>query len=184
MTGYVIPQIGDFGVARGGGWPMWCVRLGTFSRYGHAAEVVEVDGVGEDGAPVVTVIEAAPGGVRRRVARTGEFRWSTGGPLDAVLTDEIRVALVRRAYSVTRTPYDWPSIVGFLARFVGAKVRGFAQDHPDEKLFCSELVVWNRREEARFRGIPELDMFPTVAPGSVSPGDLVDWCPRSPGGLP
>lgn len=173
---HVIPKPGDFGVSHGGGLPMWFVRLGTFSRYGHAAVCVDVEDR-PDGAPAVIIIEARPNGVARREARPGEFRWSTGGPLDADLTDKIRSGIIRTCYDTVGRGYDWPSIVGFLARFFGAKLKGHDPEHPDNKLFCSELVAWSYR-------VNGIDLFPDVAPGSVAPGDLVDYCPRSPGGVP
>lgn len=159
---------------------MWLVRLGTFSRYGHAAEVVDTRPAVPDAPgskPQVLIVEAAPGGVRQRWCALDEFRWSTGGPLDQRLTPEIRARLVRRAYSTLNRGYDWPSIVHFIPRFFYAKFRSRPQEHPDRRLFCSELVVWNRREEG-------IDMFPDTAPGDVSPGMLQDFCPPSPSGKP
>ena len=156
---------------------MWLVRLGTFSRYGHAAEVVDTrqglpDAPGSK--PQVLIVEAAPGGVRQRWCALDEFRWSTGGPIDP---DPVtRARLVARAYSVLNRGYDWPSIAEFIPRFFWSKFQG-SKDHPDRRLFCSELVVWNRREEG-------IDMFPGRAPGDISPGMLQDFCPPSPGGKP
>lgn len=158
---------------------MWLVRCFTFSGYAHAAEVVNV----RPRAPKpVLVIEAAPGGVRARWVAVDAFRWSTGGPLDAILTQEIRANLVKRANSMLYTGYDWPSIARFVPRFFYAKLKSERADHPDTKLFCSELIVWNRYEERRFS--PLLDLFPTTAPGDISPGMLEPWCPKSPGGKP
>lgn len=176
-----LPLPGDWGIKPGRGLAMWIVRVGTFSRYGHAAEVVDVD---PDAPLPVKVVEPMPGGVRVNWVRADEFRWSTGGPLDAVLTSEIRKHLVARSYAQIGKGYDWPSVLEFVPRAFGAKIRGQADEHPDMHLMCSELVVWNRRLEAIEHGIPELDMFPWIAPGSVPPGWLQDWCPRSPGGKP
>lgn len=152
---------------------MWAVRLGTFSRYGHAAEVVFAD-LTPDVDLSVKIVEATPSGVRARWVHVSEFRWSTGGPLDNILTPDIRAELAHRAYAQIGKGYDWPSIARFIPRFFYAKYRGFSPDHPDRKLFCSELVVWNRREAG-------IDMFPGIAPRDVSPGDLQDWCPGSVG---
>jgi hypothetical protein len=157
---------------------MWLVRLGTFSRYGHAAEVVDARGA------QVRIVEAAPGGVRQRWVPVEEFRWSTGGPLDAHLTDEIRANLVARARATLHRGYDWPSIIRLAPRFFNNKFRGWSKDHPDRRLFCSELIAWNRREAARMFAVPALDMFPDLAPRDVMPGDLQDWCPASPEGRP
>jgi len=43
-----------------------------------------------------------------------------------------------------------------------------SDDHPDSKLICSELVAWSYREAG-------VDLFPGVAPGDVSPGDLAEY---------
>lgn len=159
-----MPLPGDFGIKPGGGVAMRLVRWGTKSRYGHAAEVVAT------GEERVQIVEAAPGGVRMQWVRPGDFRWSTGGPLDHLLTDEIRARLVARAWSTLNSDYDWPSVLEFIPRFWFANFKGYFSEHPDEHLFCSELVVWNRREEG-------LIMFPSIAPGAVSPGMLEKWCP-------
>ena len=159
---------------------MWLVRLGTFSRYGHAAEVVATRGARPDApraADEVLIVEAAPGGVRQRWCPPDEFRWSTGGPLDVHLTPAVRTALVKRSYSVLNKGYDWPSLTRFVPRFFYSKFTGFTTDHPDARLFCSELVVWNRRAQG-------IDMFPGTAPRDVSPGMLQDFCPPSPAGKP
>ncbi len=99
-----------------------------------------------------------------------EFRWSTGGPLDKHLTDAIRARLVKRAYSVMNRGYDWPSIARFVPRFFYGKFKGVTKDHPDRRLFCSELIVWNRREEG-------INICSGIAPRDVSPGMLQDFCP-------
>jgi hypothetical protein len=170
-----IVKPGDFGISPGYGWPAYMIRLGTFSRYAHAAEVVDVDW-NQENFPI-QIVEAWQTGVRQRWVALDSFRWSSGGPLDAQLTPEIRANLVRRARSQLHKGYDWPSVFHFIPRFFYAKFQGHAWDRPDEKLFCSELVVWNRREEG-------IVMFPTTAPGDVSPGMLADFCPMSPGGKP
>lgn len=152
------PQPGDFGLAAGGGWPMRIVRLGTFSRYGHAciAESVHADGL-------ISVIEPMPTGCRRRLARPAEFVWS-----DVELTAEQRTDIVAYAQSTLGLPYDWAAIAGFLLRFWGARITGKSDDHADAKLICSELVVWAYREAG-------VDLAPGRAAGDVSPGDLDQW---------
>lgn len=162
----ITPRPGDFGIKPGGGLAMWLVRLGTFSRYGHACIVESINPV--PGPHVVTVIEALPSGVTRSYVEPSEFRWSTGGPI--VPTEGQRQLIVAVALDCLGRGYDWPSIAGFVVRFFGAKF-GYSPDHPDNRLFCSELVVWAYREAG-------VDLFPGKAPGDVSPGDLVDYCPR------
>jgi uncharacterized protein YycO len=152
------PQRGDFGLTAGGGWPMRFVRLGTFSRYGHACIADEVHGDG-----TVTVIEPMPAGCRRRVARHAEFVWS-----DVDLSLVQRDQIVSYAETTLGLPYDWPAIFGFLLRFWRARLRGRSDDHPDQKLMCSELVVWAYRRAG-------VDLAPGKAPGDVSPGDLDQW---------
>lgn len=153
-----MPQVGDFGLSTGGGLPMWFVRLGTFSRYGHAALVLEVNDTG------ITIIEATPKKVRIRIAGPDEFKWSC-----LPLTDEQRIAIVGLATTTVGRGYDWPSLMRFLPRFFGAKVKGRSEDHSDDKLFCSELVCWAFRDGAG------LDLMPGIAPGDTSPGDLSKW---------
>jgi len=153
-----MPEIGDFGLSKGGGIQMWFVRLGTFSRYGHAALVLEVNG------NEVTVIEAMPGGVRTRVAHPGEFEWSC-----LELTHEQRQAIVTLALTALGRGYDWPSIFKFLPRFFGAKIKGGSSDHEDKLLFCSEYVTWVYRDAAH------RNLKPGFAPDTISPGDLTRW---------
>lgn len=164
------PFPADFGIKPGGGWVMWLVRLGTFSRYGHAALVVDV----EPGADLpIHIVEATPNhGVIDRWCHPSEFRWSTGGPID--LTNEQRGIIERKAWSCLGEGYDYPSIFGFLVRFFGGRAK-IIRDRNNTKLFCSELVVWAYREAG-------VVLVPGVPPDGVSPGDLVDFCPRE-GGL-
>lgn len=169
MTPTQLPQPGDFGIKPGGGLAMWLIRLGTFSRYGHACIVDAVNSAA--GLTVVTIIEAMPTGVVRRPAHVSEFRWSTGGPV--VPTEGQRHQIRAAAQDCLGRGYDWPSIAGFLVRFFGAKF-GYSPDHPDRKLICSELVVWTYKKAG-------IDLFPGKAPGDISPGDLSQFCPPDSG---
>lgn len=138
---------------------MRVVRMGTMSRYGHAAicEAVHVDGR-------VQVIEPMPSGCRRRAAHPAEFVWS-----DVPLTRQQRDTVVAYARSCIGLPYDWRAIAGFLARFWGVRLRLLpSADHPDRKLMCSEMVVWAWRAAG-------VDLAPGRAPGDCSPGDLDAW---------
>lgn len=159
------PRSGDFGIKPGYGMAMWLVRLGTFSRYGHACIVESVQML--PGSATIMIIEALPAGVHRRPCLPSEFRWSTGGPV--TLTQGQRDVIAEVSAGCIGRGYDWPSIAGFLVRFFGAKF-GYSPDHPDEKLICSELVVWSYK-------MAGVDLFPKKAPGDVSPGDLVQFCP-------
>lgn len=164
----LLPDPGDWGVTPGGGWPMWWVRAWTgrppFLRpawAGHAAIVTEVDEAGRR----VRIVEATPDrGVRERWLRPDElarWRWSHEG-----LTLEQRHILVVEARRVVGVPYDWPSVAEVGVRVIFARFKGRAADHPDRRLFCSELVAWLYRDKIKY------DLFPGLAPGTVSPEAL------------
>jgi len=162
-----MPRPGDFGLSPGGGLLMAAVRLGTFSRYGHACICSNTTTLGNIGG-MVEIIEAYPGGCRKRRVSTDEFTWS-----NIELSDTQRNGVVDYAHDTLGLPYDWRAIAGFLARFWWAKATNGSGDHADDKLICSELVVWAYREGAK------LDLAPGRAPGDVSPGDLADYLVRN-----
>src|SRR3954464_13060697 len=122
----IIPNRGDIGLARGGGPAMAMVRWGTGIRhlswgrfwripakYGHAAVCI-----GPGPSPdEVTIIEATPSGVIKRNVWITHFDWSTGGPYDDQLTEEVRDEIARIARSYLGRHYDWPSIADFLRRW-------------------------------------------------------------------
>lgn len=160
-------QAGDYGVTPGGGWPMRLVRAWTGhppflhpAWAGHCAVVERVDGDG-----TVHLIEAAPGGigVRRRVVSAGdtEWRWSA----EPLLNGQ-RAAIVAGAVAELGKRYDWPSVAEMGIRVAFARFKGRAADHPDDRLFCSELVAWLYRDRGHY------DLFPGIAPGTVSPDAL------------
>lgn len=153
------PLLGDFGLTRGTGWAMLAVRLGTLSRWGHAC--IAIGEPLDDG--IVWIVEAMPGGVRHRYAAVSEWTWS-----NLPLTTAQRASVSAVALHEVGRPYDWPSILGFVLRRLGAKLRRRSADHPDDKLICSELVAYAYRQAGA-------DMFPGVAPGDVSPGDLAQY---------
>lgn len=161
------PQRGDFGLTSGSGIQMWLVRLGTFSRYGHAAICESAHPSG-----LITIIEPMPAGCRRRQAKPGEFVWS-----DVALDDEQRTAVVAYAETTIGLPYDWPAIAGFVWRFWKHRLRlarrrrlGVAVpvEPGGETLICSELPV-------RAYRLVGVDMAPGKPADSVSPGDLRQW---------
>lgn len=153
-------QLGDFGLQPGGGLAGWMVRLGTFSRYGHAAVVVNTS--------PLEIVEAAGAGARRRPADVSEFVWSR-----CPLTLEQRTDIADEAIRCIGLPYDYRDIAGFVLRFLGARIRGRSGDHADSRLICSELVAWCYRVAGH-----EVAPSPDVAPGDVSPGDLADHLTR------
>lgn len=112
---------------------------------------------------MVMIAEATQHGVRLRDAAEDEFLWS-----DIPMTEQQQNDIVLYAAGAKGRPYDWRSIAGFVFRFWGAKIRGRSDDHADDRVICSELVVWAYRAAG-------LDLFPGVAPGDVSPGDLAEW---------
>lgn len=164
------PERADFGLAKGGGPIMAFVRLGTFSRYGHAAVCEEVH---QSGA--ITVIEPMPHGCRRRVARAGEFVWS-----DVPLTAGQRAEVVAYAQATLGVGYDWPAILGFVRRWWArrlfpwrhaAQARRAAAERADTgaaALMCSEMVVLAYRRVG-------VDTAPGRPADTVSPGDLRQW---------
>lgn len=137
---------------------MWCVRVGTLSRWGHACVAV-----GDAAAGQIQIVEAMPEGVRTRTSPVGDWTWS-----NVALTDAQRDHIAGIAFSEVGRPYDWGSIAGFVLRHFGAHVRGRSNDHPDDKLICSELAAWSYREAG-------VDLIPGVAPGDISPGDLAQY---------
>jgi uncharacterized protein YycO len=161
-----LPKPGDWGVTPGGGWPMKMVRAWTghppFLRPAWAGHAAVVEGVDTDGT--VHLIEATPdAGVRRRVvaAADPDWRWS-----NEALLDGQRTAIVNGAREELGKPYDWPSVMEVGVRVLFARFRGRAADHPDDRLFCSELVAWLYRDRGHH------DLFPGLAPGTVSPDAL------------
>jgi hypothetical protein len=162
------PREGDFGVTPGSGLAMWFVRAGTGEPpfinpawAGHAALCIGAEG------ERVLISEATPDkGIRERwiwPQRGAPWRWSA-----FELTDGQRRQLVDEARRLKGVPYDWPSIAAFLARFWVKQWKGHAQDHPDQKLFCSEYISWMYRDKMT----PGLELVPGVAPGTTAPTDL------------
>ncbi len=161
-----LPQPGDFGLAKGAGPAMLAVRVGTFSRYGHAAVCEQVTTAGR-----VVIVEPMPGGCRRRAAEPGEFVWS-----DVPLDGEQRAEAVAFAVATLGTPYGWAAIAGFVRRWWAhrllpsprrAVVVGAEQARPG-RLICSELPVLAYRRVG-------VDMAPGRPADAVSPGDLRQW---------
>lgn len=162
---------GDYGVTPGGGWPMRWVRGWTghppFLKpawAGHAAIVMAVQPWSDQsGGPLVKVIEATPKRVRERVLTMGDLEnWRFS---DERLSDEQRRHICNTAESCLGRGYDWPSVVAVGVRVLFARFKGRASDHSDQKLFCSELVAWTYKEAGH-------DLFPGIAPGTVSPDAL------------
>ena len=153
------PRPGDFGLTRGGGVPMALVRRFTKGPYGHLAVCVgEVDAEGR-----TPVIEATWDGVTARLVGPGEaWYWST---LD--LTDEQRQVIADTCRSELGKSYDRFSVFTFIFRRRIAFLLGRSDDHPDRKLFCSEMWVWAAREVAGVAGI-----FPRIACRDIAPNDL------------
>lgn len=179
------PGRGDFGLAKGGGWPMAVVRWGTGARrwswgrfwrlpakYGHAAVCVG-PGPGPEGAQVV-IVEATPAGVIKRNVDVTHFDWSTGGALAGQLTEEVRDEICRNALSFLGRRYDWGSILGFVGRWaVATYVRSERTGQPaDRSLICSELVV----RAYRHAGV-EFPGLETRPAGTVAPSDLAPFLP-------
>lgn len=134
------------------------VRLGTFSRYGHACVCTGVDVE----AATCSIVEAMPDGVRvRHNVSWSEFAWS-----DLPLTADQAAGIVAAALAQVGKQYDWPAIGGFILRWLRVQWLGRSLDHPDLYLMCAELVVYVYRIGA------SIDLFPGVAARDVAPGDL------------
>lgn len=157
----MFPRLGDFGLQSGGGRGGYLIRLGTFSRYGHAAVVVSTD--------PLQIVEATPGAARRRTCAPDEFVWSRCG-----LTTAQREVIAAEAIACIGLPYGWNDIAEFVFRFLGAKTRIFpSRDHPDNRLICSELVAYAYRQAGH-----EVAPTPDTAVGDVAPGDLAEHIVR------
>lgn len=166
----IIPNRGDIGLAKGGGPAMAAVRWGTGVRrlswgrfwrvpakYGHAAMCV---GPGPSPDEVI-IVEATPGGVIKRNVTITHFDWSTGGPFDPQLTEEVRDEACRIALGYLGRHYDWPSIASFLRRW--ATLETFqGRESGDGELFCSELCV------RAWRGAGVKGLFDGLPPGPKS----------------
>lgn len=150
------PLVGGFGLQRGSGPAMGVIRLGTFSRYGHA--VICVGPPQPDGR--VLIVQAMPSGAQSKLVDPRHYAWS-----NVALADSQRQVVRDTALGCVGLGYDWAAIAGFLVRFWGVKLRGHSTEHPDHRLMCSELVVWCYRQAG-------IDLAPGVAAGDVSPGDL------------
>ena len=152
------------------GAPRW--SWGRFwrvpAKYGHAALVVNYDAVSSPDAPV-QIVEAAPGGVRMQWVKEDFFDWSTTGRLREQLSEQAREIICATAWDVLKSDYDWPSILEFAPRFFYSQFTGHFASRPDEKLFCSELVVWAyRKADVTFE--PEIP--DEIASGAVAPQQL------------
>jgi hypothetical protein len=165
-----IPNRGDGGLAKGGGPAMAAVRWATGARrlswgrfwripakYGHAAVCI---GPGPS-ADEVTIVEATPKGVIKRNVPISHFDWSTGGPFDVQLTDDVRDQIVVICTGFLGKHYDWPSITRFLRRWATLETYQ-GRESGDGHLFCSEL--WVRA----WRGAGVRGMFDGNPPGPVA----------------
>jgi len=163
-----LPGVGQYGVTPGGGIQMAAVRWWTgraqvkppFWRPAWAGHAAMVRAINPASDRPVLLIEAAPGGVRRRELSWADLeRWRFSDfPLTAG-----QLATVPQLDDLLGTDYDWPSVAEVGIRVRIARFRGRAEDHPDRRLFCSELSAW------WFRDKYGLDLFPGIAPGTVSP---------------
>lgn len=164
------PRPGDYGLTAGHGRAMWLVRLGTFSRYGHAAICVGVEQA-PTGEVRPIIVEASGDGARQRVVTDpGEFVWSARR---IGLTGAQRTGIVEEAKACIGIPYDYWAILCFIGRVWKSRLFKTDPARPgDDKLICSELVVWAYREGPGRTDAPGMDLAPGKSPGDVSPGDL------------
>jgi hypothetical protein len=178
------PCVGDIGLTKGGGPAMALVRWATGVRhfswgrfwrvpadFGHACVCVG-PGIRHD---EVLIVEATPKKVVMRFSKIDCWTWSTGGPFDDQLLDVRRVGIAELARDQVGKGYDWPPFVDFARHWWRSSYYGGDQDHPDDRLFCSELGVWVWREKGVIGLYDGKRPGPTTAwraPGSIAPEDL------------
>lgn len=156
------PRPGDIGVTPSSGFVARVIRWATRAPVAHAFIYV-ADGV---------IAEGDPHGARLTTAGRYPKRWWLIH-LSAALTDGQRAGAVAWAVGQTKThdgkgtPYSWLDdlgiglidVFGWAPRWLRRRMRSTAT------LMCSQLCV----EAYRAAGV---DLFPGVAGGAVSPGDL------------
>lgn len=155
-----MPELGDFGVVRTGGWAGALIRWGTQSPVNHAFIYLGND----------LVMEAEPNGATvSRATKYADVIWSTG---KVGLTQGQRLTIVNRAKSLVGTPYNWLDIVAIalaqrrLGGILGLKSWIAKRLSDDGMMICSQLVDWCYQQAG-------VQLFKDGRPsGMVSPGDL------------
>ncbi|MGN6609991.1 MAG: hypothetical protein ACTHMS_23645 [Jatrophihabitans sp.] len=150
---------GDIGVTPSSGWVAACIRWITRAPVAHA--FLSVDDRSD------WMIEGRPEGAGYGHSKTyRQVEWLTA--LSAGLTGAQRDEIVAWATAHRGAPYSWldDAAIGCGDLFHGW-VPGWLKKRArsDATLMCSQLVV----EAYRAAGV---DLFPHIAGGVVSPGDL------------
>jgi len=145
---------GDFIVCRTGGFAGFLIRLGTFSRWNHAAVVT--DDVG--------IIEATPQGVMP--GWVGEY--PKRAVSRATLTPLQREAIVAYCRGKQGVGYGWFDIAALALVAVGVRPR-WLDDYArrDDRLVCSQLVAYAYDAAGIRLGGKD--------PWTVTPGDLAEF---------
>ena len=163
----VDPRPGDYGLVRGTGFLMWCVRVGTRSKYGHAVMCV---GYGP-GLDTATIVEAQPSGAVQRTltpAETFAITWFTAAP-----PPNVRGPLVTQARRLVGIGYGWTDIAALAAWHVlGVRWRWLdARINREDRLICSQLVALAYDRVC-------IELVPGHLPCEDTPGDLAHATPR------
>lgn len=148
-----MPEVGDFGVCRTNSFIAWVIRKFTRSTVNHAVVYV---GNGE-------VVEAQPGGARKRKVNLQDFTWS-----HVNLTDEQRTTVRAKALMLRGVPYGYEDIALIALGLLGVRWKWVLNRLDDEDtMICSQLVAVCYAE-ASIRLCPGKPYYLTT------PGDLLD----------
>lgn len=157
-----MPELGDFGVVRTGGWAGQLIRWGTESPVNHAFVYV---GMGE-------IVEMEPGGIQLSYAsKYPDAIWSTGKiPLTATQRETIAHFERARARKGVKYSFLGLAVIALAQRRFGSIVtsRDFLARavSDDGQEFCSQEVDFAYASN----GVQLFD--DGRLPGLVSPGDL------------
>lgn len=151
-----MPEPGEFGVVRTGGWAGWLIRVVTRSTVNHAFVYI-CNGL---------LVEAEPSGARYGYADAyPDAIWS--GP---AITEGKGRQIANEAIALIGTPYSWLDCLAIgLAKISGRALPGFIRSRIErtDRLMCSALCDY----AYHLAGVELYDdgrLF-----GDVSPGDLL-----------
>ncbi|MDX3260812.1 hypothetical protein PV336_16465 [Streptomyces sp. MI02-2A] len=150
------PPVGSFVVIRTGGLWAWLIRLGTFSRYNHAAIA------GRDGL----LVEADPSGARyNHIENYPKSRYNA----HTAIPEATREQIWQNAVGLLGRKYGWLDIFALSLSFFGLRF-GWIADRikRQDRLICSQLVVLAYAQA----GVYLFDDGRLAQ--DVTPGDLAD----------
>jgi uncharacterized protein YycO len=129
------PQVGDYLVVKTNGIAAKLIRLGTLSRWNHAAIVVSVDG------DVPLIVEARPTGVALKPINQYT---SVAFNQHEELTPKQRQDIVEHANKQVGKPYGFLDILIIALRILGLRlppVKLWTRIAKHQGYICSELVA-------------------------------------------